>query len=142
MRIQGESTAAEGRNYFERLSGERVWLTSGALLALVSVFAGAVGSHILKDFVDSDRLATFETAIRFQMFHGLALIAVSLIMTRMNVRSIRVVGWLFTIGVLIFSGSLYIIALTNLKAFGVVAPFGGVCLMAGWALLATASLRK
>ena len=84
---------------------------------------------------------TFETAVRFQMYHALALLATGVLTDRWKSRLFSLSGALFTAGVLIFSGSLYILALTGIGVFGAVAPVGGLCLMAGWIALIIGIIR-
>lgn len=120
----------------------RVWLCVGAALGLLAVAAGAAGTHALRDALDADALRVFETAARFQMYHALALLATGLLALRRQTRMIAAAGALFTLGTLLFSGSLYALALTGAGMLGAVAPVGGVCLMAGWAMLAVAALAR
>ena len=120
----------------------RVWLAAGALFGLLAVVAGAAGTHALRDALDADALRVFETAARFQMYHALALLAVGLLAIRRRSLALNVAGALFALGTLLFSGSLYALALSGVGVLGAVAPVGGVCLMAGWAALAIAALRR
>lgn len=120
----------------------RIWLAMGALFGLLAVVAGAAGTHALRDSLDTDALRVFETAARFQMYHALALLAVGLLAIRLRSLALSVAGALFALGTLLFSGSLYALALSGVGVLGAVAPVGGVCLMAGWAALAIAALRR
>ena len=120
----------------------RTWLAAGALFGLLAVVAGAAGTHALRDALDADALRVFETAARFQMYHALALLAVGLLAIRRQSLALNVAGALFALGTLLFSGSLYALALSGVGVLGAVAPVGGVCLMAGWAALAVAALRR
>ncbi|MCH7745053.1 MAG: DUF423 domain-containing protein [Chloroflexi bacterium] len=121
---------------------ERVWIASGAAFGLLAVVAGAAGVHALRGVIDADALNTFETAVRFQMFHALALLAIGPLSGRWTSGLIDAAGWLFIAGVLIFSGSLYILAITGIGVFGAIAPIGGLCLMSGWAMLIIGAMRK
>lgn len=112
-----------------------------AALGLLAVIAGAAGTHALRDTLDADTLRTFETAARFQMYHALALLFVGILSMRWQTRWLTAAAILFTLGVLLFSGSLYILALSGVGIFGAIAPIGGICLMAGWASLVVAALR-
>ena len=112
-----------------------------AILGLISVIAGAAGTHALRDTLDAGTLRTFETAARFQMYHALALIAIGILSIHWQTRALTVSAALFTLGILLFSGSLYILALSGIGIFGAIAPIGGICLMAGWATLAFAAFR-
>lgn len=106
-----------------------------AIFGLLAVIAGAAGTHALRETLDASALGTFETAARFQMYHALALLAVGLLAMRWQTRALTVSAALFTLGTLLFSGSLYILALSGIGIFGAIAPVGGLCLMAGWASL-------
>ena len=125
-----------------QLSLERVWVAVGAAFGLLAVVAGAAGVHALRDTIDADALNTFETAVRFQMFHALALLAIGSLSGRWTSGLVDAAGWLFIAGVLIFSGSLYILAITGIGVFGAIAPIGGLCLMSGWAMLIIGAMRK
>jgi uncharacterized membrane protein YgdD (TMEM256/DUF423 family) len=118
----------------------RSWLVAGALLAAVAVAAGAFGAHGLRGRLSPGDLATFETAARYQIYHALALIAVALLAER-GVGGVAGAGWLFLTGILLFSGSLYLLTLAGLRWMGAITPFGGVAFIAGWVLLAVAGWR-
>ena len=120
----------------------RVWLCVGAALGLLAVVAGAAGTHALRDALEADALRVFETAARFQMYHALALLATGLLAMRRQSRWVVAAGALFALGTLLFSGSLYALALTGASMLGAVAPVGGVCLMAGWGMLGVAAVVR
>lgn len=113
----------------------RLWIAVGAFFGLLSVVAGALAVHSLRGVLEAGALDTFGTAARFQMYHALALLATGLLADRLRSRLITWAGGLFTAGTVIFSGSLYILALTGIGAFGAVAPVGGLSLIAGWTAL-------
>ncbi|MCI0794593.1 MAG: DUF423 domain-containing protein [Chloroflexi bacterium] len=113
----------------------RLWIAVGAFFGLLSVVAGALAVHSLRGVLEAGALDTFGTAARFQMYHALALLATGLLADRLRSRLITLAGGLFTAGTVIFSGSLYILALTGIGAFGAVAPVGGLSLIAGWTAL-------
>jgi uncharacterized membrane protein YgdD (TMEM256/DUF423 family) len=115
---------------------ERVFIVCGALSAFVAVAAGAFGAHALRARLGPELLAVFETAARYQMYHALALIAVAWAISRWGTPQLRAAGWLFLAGTILFSGSLYLLALTGVRGLGAVTPFGGLCFLAGWLLLA------
>lgn len=119
----------------------RTTIAIAAIFGLLAVIAGAAGTHALRDTLDAGALNTFETAVRFQMYHALALLAVGLLALRWQTRALTISAALFTLGTILFSGSLYILALSGIGTFGAVAPVGGLCLMAGWASLIVATLR-
>ena len=112
------------------------WLGCG--FGLVAVAAGAFGAHALRTRLSAELLAVFETAARYQMFHALALLAVALLAARAPSSAASAAGWLFAAGVVLFSGSLYALALTGIRVLGAVTPLGGVCFLAGWVALALA----
>jgi uncharacterized membrane protein YgdD (TMEM256/DUF423 family) len=120
---------------------ERTFFGLGSLSALVAVAAGAFGAHGLKARLPPDLLATFETAVRYQMYHALALLAVGWAATRWPGSSSAWAGWLFLAGTLLFSGSLYALSLTGMRWLGAITPLGGIAFLGGWAALTWAALR-
>jgi uncharacterized membrane protein YgdD (TMEM256/DUF423 family) len=120
----------------------RTFIALGAILAGISVAAGAFGAHGLRGVLQPDMLANFETAARYQMYHALAILIVGAIADRLPARLLNLIGWLFFAGVLLFSGSLYLMAFTGVRALGAITPLGGVAFIAGWALLVVAALRQ
>lgn len=108
----------------------------GAIFCLLAVAIGAFGSHALKELlIANDRLGIFELANRYQFYHGLALLALAALFTPYNAQtSLRLTTYLMAIGVLVFSGSLYALALTNATILGAITPIGGVLLITAWAL--------
>jgi uncharacterized membrane protein YgdD (TMEM256/DUF423 family) len=119
---------------------ERLFLILGAVLAGLAVAAGAFGAHGLETRVTPERLEVFETAARYQMYHALALLLAGILLRsgRGSARLIRWSGLLMLAGVLLFSGSLYVLVLTDTSWLGAVTPFGGVLFLIAWALLALA----
>ena len=118
---------------------DRTFVFVGALMGLVGVGLGACGAHGLRTRLSPDMLAVFETAVRYQMYHALALLATAALMTRVDSRSVLIAGWSFTAGILIFSGSLYALALTGVTILGAITPIGGVAFLVGWIALAVAA---
>ncbi len=114
---------------------ERLFFGVGALSALISVAAGAFGAHALRARLTPEHLAVFETAARYQMYHALGLLAVAWALTRWPGALPIWAGWLFVAGTVLFSGSLYILALTGIRWWGAVTPLGGVAFLAGWVCL-------
>src|SRR5687767_5143247 len=114
----------------------------GAFFAGTAVAAGAFGAHLLKPVLDAPMLAAFETAARYQMYHALGLCLVSSADGRYSNLNCTTVGWLFTTGILLFSGSLYALSLVGIPWLGALTPFGGAAFMAGWVLLAWGVLRS
>lgn len=120
---------------------ERFFVVIGSLAALLGVAAGAFGAHALRARLTPDMLAVFETGVRYQLVHALALLAVAWACTRWPGRATAAAGWLFTAGIVVFSGSLYLLALTGIRSFGAVTPVGGLAFMLGWACLAWSAWR-
>ncbi len=119
-----------------------LFLRLAAASAFVAVGLGAFGAHGLRSMLDAARLGTWETAVHYQMFHVVALLAVGLLLQRADLALLRWSGWSFAAGTLLFSGSLYLLALTGLRWLGMITPLGGVCFLLGWALLFRAVTRQ
>jgi uncharacterized membrane protein YgdD (TMEM256/DUF423 family) len=115
---------------------ERMFFGLGSLLALLSVAFGAFGAHALKTRLTPDLLATFEVGVRYQMYHALALLAVAWAWTRWPGSLVTASGWLFVAGIVVFSGSLYVLSLSGIRWLGAITPLGGLAFLAGWACLA------
>ena len=115
---------------------DRLFFGIGAVSALISVAAGAFGAHALRPRLTPELLAVFETAARYQMYHALGLLAVASAITRWPGALAVRAGWLFVVGTVLFSGSLYALALTGVSWLGAITPLGGVALLAGWICLA------
>jgi uncharacterized membrane protein YgdD (TMEM256/DUF423 family) len=109
----------------------------GAVLAGIGVTLGAFGAHALEARLTAERLATFETAVRYQMLHALAILAAALL----GGERAAFAGLLFLAGIALFSGSLYLLVLTGVRWLGAITPLGGVAFIAGWGVLALAGLR-
>jgi uncharacterized membrane protein YgdD (TMEM256/DUF423 family) len=108
----------------------------GGILGFLAVGLGAFGAHVLAGHLPPGELATFETAVRYQMYHSLGLVLVAALGSSVPAIPGRVVGWAFTVGVFFFSGSLYVLVLTGQRWLGAVTPLGGVAFLVGWAALA------
>ena len=115
---------------------DRVFFSIGALSALISVAAGAFGAHALRTRLSPEYLAVFETAARYQMYHALGLLAVAWVVGRWPGALPQWAGWLFLAGTVLFSGSLYALALTGARWLGAITPLGGIAFLAGWLCLA------
>ncbi len=112
------------------------FLILGGLLAGLSVVLGAFGAHALKSRLSAERLANFETGARYQMYHSLALLATGLAENQFAMRGwMQAAGILFLIGIGLFSGSLYLLSVTDRRWFGAITPFGGLAWIAGWSCL-------
>jgi uncharacterized membrane protein YgdD (TMEM256/DUF423 family) len=121
---------------------DRLFFVLGTLFGGLSVALGAFGAHALEGRIEASMLANYETAARYQMYHALALIAVAWAVTRWPASTLPVwAGWAFVAGIVLFSGSLYVMAFTGLRWLGAITPFGGVAMAAGWLLLLLAAWR-
>lgn len=114
---------------------QKILFLTGAIFGFLSVLFGAFGAHGLKQHLSPEMLVIFETGVRYQMYHALALLAAAWAVTVFDSKLISRAGTCFTAGIIIFSGSLYILALSGIKMFGAVTPIGGVLLMIGWFFL-------
>ena len=119
----------------------RVLFGLGAILGFLGVAAGAFGAHAIRERVSPERLDNWKTAADYQLWHALATIVSALIAVRWASGSAAAAGWCFVAGVVVFSGSLYALALTDRRKLGAITPIGGVLFLAGWALLVVAAIR-
>lgn len=120
---------------------ERLWFALGSVLSMAAVMTGAFAAHALEDRLSADDLDTWQTAARYHMYHALALLVVAWAAGRWGGGLITASGWLFVAGVILFSGSLYVLSTSGIRIFGAITPLGGVCFIIGWALLALAAIR-
>ncbi|MCH7905275.1 MAG: DUF423 domain-containing protein [Armatimonadetes bacterium] len=111
------------------------WVTFGAVNMAVGVTLGAFGAHALEDRFDARQMELWMTAQQYQIWHALGLILIGLLAAKTG-KDLKWPGWLLTIGIVIFSGSLYLLALTDAKWLGAITPFGGACFIVGWLVLA------
>lgn len=118
---------------------DKTFMFVGALMGGVGVALGAFGAHGLRGRLSPEMLAVFETGVRYHMYHALALLAVAAVLPRVDGRAVIVAGWSFTTGIVLFSGSLYALALTGVTTLGAVTPLGGVAFLVGWIALAIAA---
>jgi uncharacterized membrane protein YgdD (TMEM256/DUF423 family) len=119
----------------------RRWVVAGALLAFVAVLAGAFGAHALRDRLDPSQQEAFETAVRYQMYHALALLILGAGWGATRRRAFGFVAVGFVVGVVLFSGSIYGLTLLGWRWLGPVTPVGGAVLLVCWAVLAVAAWR-
>lgn len=119
----------------------RTFLAIAAIFGGLSVAAGAFATHALKERLTERSLEIFETAARYQIYHALALLFVALLLMQEKISQSTLIaaGWSFIIGILFFSGSLYILSLTNIKLLGAIAPLGGAAFIVGWLAIAIAA---
>ena len=120
---------------------DRVFVALGALAGFIGVALGAFAAHGLKSRLDAGMLAVFETGVRYQMYHALALLAVGWACTRWPGTWTNASGWLFVAGIVVFSGSLYVLALSGVRWLGAITPLGGLAFLAGWLCLAWAAWK-
>jgi uncharacterized membrane protein YgdD (TMEM256/DUF423 family) len=119
---------------------ERTFLLLGAVAAFLAVTLGAFGAHGLRGRLSPELMAVFQTGVQYHMFHALALLIVSAALPRMDGWLVHTAGWAFVAGIVLFSGSLYALALTGATMLGAITPLGGVAFLVGWACLAFAAL--
>ena len=120
---------------------DRLFFGLGAASGFLAVAAGAFGAHALRARLAPDLLAVFETAARYQMYHALGLVAVAWAVTRWPGTAAQWAGWLFVVGTVLFSGSLYALALSGMRWLGAVTPLGGLAFLTGWICLVVAALK-
>lgn len=128
---------------------QKTFLISGALLGGLAVILGAFGAHALKAKLSPESLQIFETGVRYQFYHALALLLVALLSDKMNSSSMNFSGYFFIAGVILFSGSIYLLATREIlgidswKSFlGPITPLGGLCFVVGWILLLIAAIKN
>ena len=122
----------------------KIFFQTAALLGALSVALGAFGAHALKKVVDANALATFETGVRYQFYHVFALLALALAYQYLHPALATWAGRLFIAGIVLFSGSLYLLTFAGAKYkfIGAITPFGGLCFIGGWVLLMVALVKK
>ncbi|MGB1285275.1 MAG: DUF423 domain-containing protein [Aggregatilineales bacterium] len=121
---------------------QKRWVMFAGILGAIGVAIGAFGAHGLEDLlIENGRLDTFETANRYHMYHVLALLAVAWLSDRYPVRLVNIAGWAFVAGIVLFSGSLYVLAILNIGIMGAIAPIGGAALIIGWLCVAGVTLK-
>lgn len=120
----------------------RIFFVLGAFFAFLGVALGAFGAHGLRERLSPEMLAIFEVGVRYQMYHALALLAVGWSAAQWPGTGATLAGWLFVAGIVIFSGSLYILSLSGVRWLGAVTPLGGLAFLAGWLCLALHAWRS
>ncbi len=118
---------------------DKTFMFVGALMAGLAVGIGAFGAHGLRGRLTPDMLAVFETGARYHMYHALAMLGTAALMARVDGRAVVIAGWSFFAGIVIFSGSLYALALTGVTFLGAITPIGGLAFLIGWACLMVAA---
>ncbi|MEQ8627151.1 DUF423 domain-containing protein [Ekhidna sp.] len=121
----------------------KLFLIISSISGMLSVALGAFGAHALKDKLQSDgTLDTYQTAVQYQFYHTLALLAITLLMTKYESQWLNYAGYSMTFGILIFSGSLYVLCFTGMKWMGAITPIGGLLFIAGWLFLLLTALKS
>jgi len=121
----------------------RIFLLLGSLNALLAVALGAFGAHALRARLSAEMLTVYQTGVQYHMYHALALLLVAVLSERLASSAlVRWSGRFLTAGIVLFPGSLYLLAISGLRGFGAITPFGGVCFLAGWALLVIAAVKN
>ena len=117
------------------------WFATGAAICGLGVLLGAFGAHGLRGRVTPEMVAVFETGVRYHLVHGLALLGVAWAASRWPNAWVGAAGWLFVAGIVIFSGSLYVLSITGIRWIGAITPIGGLCFTIGWLVLAVGAMR-
>jgi uncharacterized membrane protein YgdD (TMEM256/DUF423 family) len=120
----------------------RLFFVLGSVFAGLAVVFGAFGAHALRATLSPADLATFEVGVRYQLAHALALFVVAWASTQWDAPAVAWAGWAFVVGILVFSGSLYVLVLSGMRWLGAITPIGGVALILGWILLAWTAIRN
>lgn len=119
-----------------------LFLVLAGVNGFIAVSLGAFAAHGLKNMLGADLLATFQTGVQYHMYHSVALLTVGILVLQFPAQTgLRIAGYLFLAGILIFSGSLYVLALSGIRWLGAITPIGGVAFLGGWAMLAWSMLR-
>lgn len=121
----------------------RLFMMLGSINMFLAVALGAFGAHMLKTKISADMLAVYQTGVQYHMIHAVGLIAIGLAADRLaqNQTLVNASGWAILIGIILFSGSLYVLSLSGIKVLGAITPFGGVAFLAGWVMLAIAAMK-
>ncbi len=120
----------------------KLFLIISSISGMLAVMLGAFGAHALKDKLQSEgNLDTFQTAVQYQFYHTLALLGIAFLLTKYESQWLNYAGYSMTFGILVFSGSLYILCFTGIKWLGAITPIGGLLFILGWAFLLTAALK-
>jgi uncharacterized membrane protein YgdD (TMEM256/DUF423 family) len=120
---------------------QQTWFVLGCVLMIAGVLAGAFAAHSLKQHLSADSLETWQTGARYHIYHALGLLAVAYAAGKWQSGLSSLAGWLFIVGIVLFSGSLYVLAISGVRWLGAITPLGGLSFLAGWACLALAAWR-
>ena len=111
------------------------FLSIGAISGALAVITGAFGAHALKNIISFDMMEVYKTGVQYHFYHTFAILAVGILMKNNVTKYLKWSGWLFVLGIILFSGSLYALAISNIKSIGIITPFGGLAFIAGWICL-------
>ncbi|MBX9900436.1 MAG: DUF423 domain-containing protein [Burkholderiaceae bacterium] len=120
----------------------RHFIACASAVLFLAVACGAFGAHALKAYLTADRLAIWQTAVLYQFIHGLGCLAIGVLLEHKSSRCLKLSGWSMLAGIVLFSGSLYLLALTGVRELGIITPIGGLAFLAAWSLLGLAAMRK
>ena len=120
----------------------KLFILIGCINALIAVMLGAFGAHGLKSRLTEQLLASFQTGTQYHFYHAMGLIAVGLIAAHVSGIGIKISGWLMLAGIILFSGSLYVLAITGIRQLGMITPVGGICFILAWTVLAITVFRQ
>lgn len=122
---------------------DKLFIAIGSFAAFIGVGLGAFGAHGLRDRVSEQMLAVWQTGVHYHLIHALALILIGiLIHLYSGITSLKLAGWLFLIGIILFSGSLYLLAVLEIRKLGIITPFGGAAFLAGWLILVIGMIKQ
>lgn len=120
----------------------KLFITLASLSAMLAVAFGAFGAHALKGRLDDYALGVFQTAVQYHFYHSLALLGVGILaVSQPHTTLLKTSGWLFFLGILVFSGSLYLLSISGIRWLGAITPLGGLAFLAGWACLAASGWK-
>jgi uncharacterized membrane protein YgdD (TMEM256/DUF423 family) len=120
----------------------KIFLFLGAVNAMASVMIGAFGAHGLKPRLSEQAMAAFQTGVEYHFYHSLGLLVIGLLIGQIPVTGLKISGWLMFTGVILFSGSLYLLAITGVRQLGMLTPIGGVSFILAWGIVAVTILRQ
>ena len=120
----------------------QIFISISAILGLIGVALGAFGAHGLKERLSADMMSVYQTGSQYHLIHALALLGIGILARQMDVTAIKVAGISMIFGILVFSGSLYALAISGVRILGAITPIGGVGFMIGWAALALAAIQN
>lgn len=120
----------------------RVFIISASISGFLATCLGAFGAHALKSKISMDMITVYQTGVSYQFYHSLALLLLGLLMFHYDNKYLRSSGWMFGVGIMLFSGSLYLLAVTGIKQLGIITPFGGVAFLVGWLMLALGCIKN